>query len=189
MKYSSHCDKLCESSASYEENSIKKSCIDHNLLVDKERKNHLALGLDLTNAMGRPTHFVKDKTSMKTDRSEQIVILGLSDKPDRYSYKAHKKLLENGYTNQIGVSPKRLTLENVEQVSSLDQISKPVHTLTIYVGVERLEPMITDILSLAPKRIITNPGTENANLIAQAKQQGIEVIEGCTLVMLASDKF
>jgi hypothetical protein len=41
------------------------------------------------------------------------------------------------------------------------------------------------ILDLQPKRIIFNPGTENEELIRQAKQNGIEPVIGCTLVMLS----
>ena len=41
------------------------------------------------------------------------------------------------------------------------------------------------ILSLNPKRIIFNPGTENKDLEQLAKKQNIETIEACTLVMLS----
>ena len=126
---------------------------------------------------------------METSINEKIVILGISDNPERYSHKAHQKLLENGFTNQIGISPKKLTLNEIELVDSLHKIKDDIHTLTLYVGSKRLESMIDSILKLAPKRIIANPGTENKNLLSQAKKMGIEVIEGCTLVMLALEKF
>ncbi|MDV7106183.1 CoA-binding protein [Vibrio sp. TH_r3] len=126
---------------------------------------------------------------MKTSVNERIVILGISDKPERYSFKAHQKLLDNGFTNQVGVSPKNLSLADIELVDQLDKVTKQVHTLTLYIGVERLEPIIDQILALSPKRIITNPGTENPNLIDRAIEQGIEVVQGCTLVMLDNDQF
>ena len=126
---------------------------------------------------------------MITSVSERIVILGISDKPERYSFKAHQKLLDNGFINQVGVSPKKLSLVNIDLVDQLDKVTKEVHTLTLYIGVERLEMMIDQILALSPKRIITNPGTENPNLIDRAIKQGIEVVQGCTLVMLDNDQF
>lgn len=126
---------------------------------------------------------------MKTDTGARVVILGASDKPERFSYKAYQKLLQNGFTNLIGVSPKALTLAQLEVVSSLDDIKDEVNTLTLYVGENRLESMIESILALSPKRIITNPGTENSNLIKRAKEQGIEVVIGCTLILLDSGEF
>ncbi|WED22854.1 CoA-binding protein [Vibrio sp. JC009] len=126
---------------------------------------------------------------MKTAVEEKVVILGASDNPERYSFKAHQKLKEFGFNNQVGVSPKSLELDQIELVDSLEKVEGDVHTLTLYVGEKRLESMIDPILKLSPKRIIANPGTENQNLMAKAKEQGIEVVEGCTLVMLATDQF
>lgn len=126
---------------------------------------------------------------METNTNEKVVILGISDNPERYSYKAHRKLIENGFTNQMGISPKKIKLSEIQLLDSLEQIKDNVHTITLYVGAQRLEPMIDSILKISPKRIIVNPGTENCNLISQAKKMGIEVIEGCTLVMLALDQF
>ncbi|TNE56910.1 MAG: CoA-binding protein, partial [Bacteroidetes bacterium] len=60
-----------------------------------------------------------------------------------------------------------------------------VDTVTLYVGPQRQVPYYEYILSLHPKRIIFNPGTENPELEALAEAQGIEVVEGCTLVMLS----
>ena len=126
---------------------------------------------------------------MQTNTNEKIVILGISDNPERYSHKAHLKLIENGFTNQVGISPKKTDLNEIKIVDSLDNIEDEVHTLTLYVGAKRLESMIESILKLSPKRIIANPGTENQNLLTQAKERGIEVVEGCTLVMLTLNQF
>jgi hypothetical protein len=45
------------------------------------------------------------------------------------------------------------------------------------------------ILSLAPRRIIFNPGTENPDLQALATSNGIQAIEACTLVMLKTGQY
>jgi hypothetical protein len=45
------------------------------------------------------------------------------------------------------------------------------------------------ILSLKPKRIIFNPGTENDELENLATKQGIEVLEACTLVLLSTAQY
>lgn len=126
---------------------------------------------------------------MLASKSDNIVILGASDRPERYAYMAYQRLLENGFNKLIGVTPKSLEFENMKVVSDIKNISEKIHTLTLYVGSAKLAHMINDILKLAPKRIICNPGTENQQLINKAQDQGIEVIEGCTLVMLGSKQF
>lgn len=126
---------------------------------------------------------------METNSDSIIAILGISDKTTRYSYRAYKQLLDSGYDNLIGITPKDIALPNISVVNSLQEINGSVHTLTLYVGAKRLDPLIDDILYLNPKRIICNPGTGNQDLIYKAQQKGIEVVEGCTLVMLNTDQF
>ena len=52
-----------------------------------------------------------------------------------------------------------------------------------------LAEYIDYLLGLKPKRIIFNPGTENDSFMERAAARGIEVVEGCTLVMLQTATF
>ncbi len=125
-------------------------------------------------------------------KEDHVVVLGISDKEERYAYKATVKLSEAGFHKLIGVSPKKVDLPQYPHVKCVDDLStvkEEIHTLTVYVGSQRLDGMVDQILALKPQRIILNPGTENPELIAQAKKAGIEVVEGCTLVMLATKQF
>jgi predicted CoA-binding protein len=120
---------------------------------------------------------------------EPMVILGLSDDPDRFSHKAMKLLQQHGYRNIIGVNPTLTDVEGVKVVPSVEDVPQSPHTLTVYVNPKRLEPMIPGILKMNPKRIILNPGTESRSLIQAAEGKGIEVNEACTLVMLRAGQF
>jgi hypothetical protein len=51
------------------------------------------------------------------------------------------------------------------------------------------QPAADQIINLAPKRIIFNPGTENPILANRAKAAGIATIEACTLVMLTTGQY
>jgi len=126
---------------------------------------------------------------MQTNPSSFIAILGFSDNEDRYSYKAYKKLLENGYKNLIGITPKNLSLPAIETVKTLADIKKPIHTLTIYLSRDKLDDLTESIIKLSPQRIIFNPGTENEKLIKKVTSNHIEIIRGCTLVLLSTDQF
>ncbi|MGB3617138.1 MAG: CoA-binding protein, partial [Catalinimonas sp.] len=64
-----------------------------------------------------------------------------------------------------------------------------VDTVTLYVGPRHQSDLYDYILSLRPKRIVFNPGTENDELEAKARAEGIETVEGCTLVMLAAGTY
>ena len=60
-----------------------------------------------------------------------------------------------------------------------------VDTVTLYLNPRNQQEYYDYILSLQPARIIFNPGTENEELEQMAKENGIETVEGCTLVMLS----
>ena len=75
----------------------------------------------------------------------------------------------------------------------LDIRKKPeienVDTVTIYMNPNRQKEYHNYILSLKPRRIIFNPGTENSELNQLARAANIATIEHCTIVMLQSGIF
>jgi len=97
-------------------------------------------------------------------------------------------LLEQGY-HVTPMHPKVAEIEGLRVANDFDAVDQPVHTLTLYVGTERLTPQIDDIVAMSPKRVIFNPGTESVPLQQALDKAGIEWFEACTLVMLRTDQF
>lgn len=64
-----------------------------------------------------------------------------------------------------------------------------VDTVTLYLNPRNQEEWEDYILSLHPKRIIFNPGTENSSLRSKAEQLGVETEYACTLVMLSAGNY
>ncbi len=124
-------------------------------------------------------------------KNETVVILGASDKPDRYSYKAFKLLKEHGHQT-ILVHPKLKEVEGQSCYADLNQVIgkniKP-DTLTLYVNPEISSTMMDQIVKLKPGRVIFNPGTENADLMDVLSQNQIPYEEACTLVLLKTGQF
>ena len=116
-----------------------------------------------------------------------VAILGASDNPNRYSHMAMQLLLEKGYSIVL-INPRLQSIEYHPCVSTLRGL-KNVHTLTIYVNPHHAEESLEDIIELAPRRVIMNPGSESENVRTALLTQNIEVIEGCTLVMLRTGQF
>ena len=117
-----------------------------------------------------------------------VVIIGASDKEDRYSNIALRRLVEHGH-NVIPVHKTIKEIKGVPVHSDLSDIKEDVHTVTVYVNANISNSMADDILRLNPKRIIFNPGAENYELKEKAEAQGIEVLFACTIVMLTAGKF
>ena len=119
---------------------------------------------------------------------EKIVVLGASNKENRYSYMAQEMLTENGYA-VIPVHPKLKEIQGVEVTASLSDISEEIHTLTLYVGPVLVKKLIPRIVKLNPNRVILNPGTESEELKATLDANSIPYLEACTLVMLRTNQF
>ncbi len=114
----------------------------------------------------------------------KTVVLGASTNPSRYSYIAANRLVEHGHE----VIPVGIKKGSVAGKEILDLRAKPiiedVHTITLYLGPQNQQEWYDYIISLNPKRIIFNPGTENPALIELANNNQIEADIACTLVLL-----
>ncbi len=117
-----------------------------------------------------------------------VAVLGASDNPERYSYKAVVRLKEAGH-NVLPVHPKLASIEGVPVFASLSKAPGPIDTLTLYVSPEISSKLAGEIFAAQPKRIIFNPGAENLDLAAQAQARGIHTVTACTLVLLSTNQF
>lgn len=119
--------------------------------------------------------------------SKKTLVLGATDNPARYSFLAMNRLRANGHpVVAIG-----LNLVKVGDVD-IDTEKKPfedVDTIVLYLNPGKQKEYYDYLLSLHPKRIIFNPGTENDELAELAHQQGIQTMEACTLVLLSTGQY
>ena len=122
------------------------------------------------------------------ETKRNVAVLGASPKPERYSNQAVRLLASFDY-RPIPVNPAFEEVEELTCFPNLAAIEEPVHTITLYLGPARSTPLIDDIMAASPQRIIMNPGAENEALAEAASGAGIEVVEGCTLVMLRTGLF
>lgn len=121
-------------------------------------------------------------------QNPQVVILGASNKPHRYAHKALLMLQEYGY-HVLPVHPKLENIDGVVVKHSLQQIHQAIDTLTVYLGPQRSTPLIDDIITLNPSRVILNPGTESEELELALLHNGISFVKDCTLLMLEQGRF
>ena len=119
---------------------------------------------------------------------KRVVVLGASPKPERYSNMAVEQLLDNGH-EVLPVNPLGKVIHGQVSYKQLSDISIPIDTITLYVGEKRLMPLAEQIIALKPHRIIMNPGAESDDLESLAQAHHIEVVRGCTLVMLRTQQF
>lgn len=114
---------------------------------------------------------------------KKTLVLGASTNPSRYSHIAVHRLKNKGH-EVVPVGIREGAIAGIEIQKGEPNINE-VDTITLYLNPERQVPYYDYILSLKPKRIIFNPGTENAELVKLARENGIETAIACTLVLLS----
>ncbi len=120
-------------------------------------------------------------------KNKKTLVLGASTNPARYSYMAINRLnnyshsvvalgLKEGEVSGVKIQTKQIPFTNVD-------------TVTLYLNPQRQREYYNYILSLEPKRVIFNPGTENPEFYQLLRQNNVEIEVACTLVMLATNQY
>jgi predicted CoA-binding protein len=119
---------------------------------------------------------------------ETVAVLGASPKPARYSHKAILALKAAGH-RVLPVNPGQTEIDGLTCYPDLAACPGKVDTITVYVNPSILVRHVEDMISVRPRRVILNPGTESKEVIDRLEGAGIEVLQDCTLVMLSVGTF
>ena len=119
--------------------------------------------------------------------SKKTLVFGASLKEARYSYKAIVKL--HSFNHEVVAYG--LRYGNIDGVV-IDDIKKQydgIDTITLYMNPERQREHYSYLISLQPKRVLFNPGTENLEFYELLKENGVFYEQACTLVLLSTNQY
>jgi predicted CoA-binding protein len=120
---------------------------------------------------------------------KKTVIIGASTNSSRYAYLAAGMFAERDLSFvPVGIKTGILFGNDILNIKQKPEI-KDVDTVTLYLGPQNQTEWYDYIISLKPKRIIFNPGTENPVFEKLANDNGIETLEACTLVLLSTGQY
>jgi predicted CoA-binding protein len=118
--------------------------------------------------------------------SKRTLVLGASNKPERYAYKA-MEMLYNAGIPFVAVGNKEV--EVLGQIIRKDLPNDAIHTVTLYLSAQNQASYEQQIIDLKPQRVIFNPGTENVYFQQKLRDSDIEFEEACTLVLLSTGAY
>lgn len=117
----------------------------------------------------------------------KTLVIGASPHDWRYSNKAIK-LLRAYKHDVVAVGREMGNVSGIEIEHNMPEASD-IDTVTLYINPTHQEAYYDSLLKLKPRRVIFNPGTENAELEELLKKNGIETEEACTLVLLNTGQY
>ncbi len=110
------------------------------------------------------------------------LVLGASANERRYSNMAVQLLNERGH-DVYAYAMRPGMINNIEITTEWPK-KNSIDTVAMYVSPARQSDLYDKILTLSPRRVIFNPGTENNDLAIKLRSANIEVVMNCTLIML-----
>lgn len=118
---------------------------------------------------------------------KKTLVFGASLKPNRYSNYAIQRLVARGFP----VVAYGLRIGDIAGVQVDNElIAYPdIDTITLYLNKRRQVEYYNYLISLKPKRIIFNPGTENPEFYDILREHHIPFEASCTLVMLSTNQY
>lgn len=117
----------------------------------------------------------------------RVAVIGVSDKPDRYSNMCVRQLLHHGH-EVFPFGFKDFDIDGLRIITDKMPVDD-IDTITLYLSPARQPEWYDLILNSHPRRIIFNPGTYNPELEKLAADHHIQTVESCTLFMLSSGTF
>ncbi len=115
-------------------------------------------------------------------------IFGVTPNPSRYAYIATERLVQHGHP-VVPLGFRKGTVAGETIVTDWPETIENLDIITLYVGPARQPEFYDYLLSLKPRKIIFNPGTENPEFIKLCHQAGIETEQACTLVLLSTGQY
>lgn len=113
----------------------------------------------------------------------KTLVIGASENTARYANRATRSLVQHNHAVAlIGLREGQIQGHPIQTGMP---VLTDVDTVTMYVGATHQAGYVDYLKALKPRRVIFNPGAENPDLARQLRQEGIESIDACTLVMLS----
>jgi uncharacterized protein len=117
----------------------------------------------------------------------KTLVIGATTNKDRYAYKAIQSLIDKSHQVVAIGTKEGMALDVNIETSKLPFTG--IDTVTLYLNPKNQEEYYDYIISLKPRRVLFNPGTENPVFYEILNQNNIEFEVACTLVLLATNQY
>lgn len=121
------------------------------------------------------------------EKDKNVLLLGASMKPFRYSNMAVKALINKDFV-VCPVGKEKGEINGVGVKTTLPPLEK-FHTVSIYLNKKNQRDYYEKLFMYSPERVIFNPGAENDELKSLCKEHNVDVVENCTLEMVNMEQF
>ncbi len=113
--------------------------------------------------------------------SKTIAIIGASTDRKKYGNKAVRAFRDGGWT-VYPISANADEVEGIKAYKSITDVPTPIDRVSMYVPATVGKTLLDDIQAKNPSELFFNPGSEDAEILEEAKARGLNAINACSIV-------
>jgi predicted CoA-binding protein len=125
-----------------------------------------------------PDHNPPDENMRKLlETSRTIAVVGLSDNPERDSFRVAKYLIDQGY-DVIPVNPAKSEILGRKSYPNLAEIPKPVDIVDVFRKIDAVPGVVDDAIAINARAVWLQLGLAHHESAEKARKEGLNVVQG-----------
>ncbi len=115
-----------------------------------------------------------------------VAVIGASSNRSKFGNRAVRAYRSAGWT----VYPVHLSataIEGIPSYRSIEDVPEAVHRATVYLPPDRVFEVLPGVARKAVQEMYLNPGADSPAVVARARELGIPVVLGCSIVDIGQD--
>ncbi len=115
--------------------------------------------------------------------SRTVAVLGASGDRRKFGNKAVRAYAKSGW-RVFPVNPHEESVEGLAAFADIAAVPEPIDTVTLYVPPKVLLKLLPAIAERRPREVWFNPGTNSAEVVAEAARLKIPAVYACSILSL-----
>ncbi len=112
-----------------------------------------------------------------------VAVIGASADRSKFGNKAVRAYAQRGFT-VFPVNPRESVIEELAVFKSITEVPARPDIVSVYLPPPVLLKVLPDIAAHGCEELWLNPGTESAEVLAEADRLGLNVVQACSIVGL-----
>jgi predicted CoA-binding protein len=117
--------------------------------------------------------------------AKTVAIVGASADRSKYSNKAIRAYLKQGW-EVYPVNPRGGEIEGLEVYTSVSEIPVKINRVSLYLPPSVGLGAVHQIAEARPDEFFVNPGAESDELVAKARELGLDPIQACSIIEIGA---
>jgi len=112
-----------------------------------------------------------------------VAVLGASTDRSKFGNKAVRAYAQRGF-RVFPVNPREPVVEGLTAYSSIQIVPERPNRISVYLPPPVLLAVLPDIAARGCEKLWLNPGTDSAEVLAEAERLGLPVVQACSILAL-----